>query len=263
MPAIYAHDSFGGIVLKKLNDENSVVIRKYLKQYRIGLQGPDFLFFYKPLSKNNVNQLGYRIHEESAKGFMEHAAEVVRELGKDTPEYAYILGVICHFALDSECHGYVDEMIKKTTVGHIELESEFEKYLLKRAKHEPLSYPIGKLVPTDALTANAMQSFYEDINAEAVQKALQDMRKYKTILVAPSRVKQLVIRAAFKISGKYDSLQGHLLKPLDNPRCVASNNGLWERYKKAINVAVFLMEKFEAYVDGRETLDERFDRNFE
>lgn len=263
MPAIYAHDSFGGIVLKQLNDEKRMVIRKYLKQYRIGLQGPDFLFFYKPLSKNEVNQTGYRIHEESAKGFMEHAAEVVRRLGKDTPEYAYILGVICHFALDSECHGYVDEMIQKTSVGHIELESEFEKYLLKRAKHEPLSYPIGKLVPTDAFTANAMQSFYEDLRAETIQKALQDMRRYKTMLVAPGKAKQFVIRTAFKLSGKYESLQGHLLRPLDNPRCVASNNGLWERYKKAVPVADYLMEKFEAYVDGLEELDERFDRNFE
>lgn len=262
MPAIYAHNQFGNRVLQSLDDKKRALMIKNLRDFRIGLQGPDYLFFYKPLSSNPISQIGYDIHEKSAKEFMEHAREVVRENGTHSPEYAYILGFICHFALDSECHPFVAEEIERTGVGHIEIESEFEKLLMRKNGENPLSFPVGKTFPVDKETAECIAKFYEGVEAKDAFNALKSMRRYKTILVAPNRVKRKIIDKGMKMTGKYDSLQGHLLKPADHPKCIESCHGLYERFKHAVPVAVQLIENFESYLNGGE-MSERFDRNFE
>lgn len=262
MPAIYAHNQFGNRVLQQLDAKKRELILKYLRQFRIGLQGPDYLFFYKPLSRNPISEIGYQIHQRPAKEFMEYARNVVRKNGTDSPEYAYILGFICHFALDSECHPFVEEQIEKTGIGHIELESEFEKFLMRKNGEDPLSYPVGKTFPTDKITANCIAKFYEGVEPKEAHTALKSMRKYKNILVAPGKVKRTILDKGMKVIGQYDSLQGHLLKPEDNPKCVESNQGLYDRFRSATPVAEELIHNFDAYLIGEE-LHERFSRNFE
>ena len=73
MPAIYAHDTFGRIVYKELEGDIHWMVHKYQEYFRIGLQGPDFLFFYHPLKKNPIREYGNRLHEELAAGFFERA----------------------------------------------------------------------------------------------------------------------------------------------------------------------------------------------
>ena len=46
MPCIYAHNSFGKEVQKMLPKPLKNTIRRHPAAFRIGLQGPDFLFFY-------------------------------------------------------------------------------------------------------------------------------------------------------------------------------------------------------------------------
>lgn len=262
MPALYAHNQFGNYVLQQLDEKKRRLILKYLRQFRIGLQGPDYLFFYKPLSKNPVSQIGFRIHQTPAKEFMEHAREVIREKGTDSPEYAYILGFICHFALDSECHQFVDSEIRRTGVGHIEIESEFEKFLMRKKGENPLAYPIGKTFPTDKETAACLAEFYKGVKPQEAHQALKSMRAYKTILTAPGKVKRTILDVGMRLTGHYDEIQGHLLRPKDNPKCAQSVKGLYERFHTAVFQAEILIRSFDAYLSGEE-LHERFDRNFE
>lgn len=246
MPAIYAHNQFGNRVLQQLDAKKRALILKYLRQFRIGLQGPDYLFFYKPLSKNPISRVGYALHEEPAAGFMEHAREVIRENGTDSPEYAYILGFICHFSLNDECHPFVAEQIEKTGVGHIEIESEFEKLLMRKNGEEPLAYPVGRTFPTDRETAECIAKFYDGVGADDARKALKSMKRYKNLLVAPGKVKRTILDTGMKLSGHYGELQGHLLKPTDNPKCEESNQGLYERFQKAVPVAEQLIQDFDS-----------------
>lgn len=53
---------------------------------------------------------------------------------------AYIYGVICHFALDSECHPYVEKMIHESGISHSEIEMEFDRLLLKEDYINPVRY---------------------------------------------------------------------------------------------------------------------------
>lgn len=262
MPAIYAHNQFGNRVLKTLDAKEKKAALTHLRQFRIGLQGPDYLFFYRPFMKNEINSTGYRIHQRPAKEFIENAKEVIKEKGTNSPEYAYILGFICHFALDSECHPYVEKQIEKTGVGHIEIESEFEKFLMRKNGEEPLSYPAGKTFPTDKKTAEVIAEFYDGISEKEAWKSLRSMKMYKDILVAPCNLKRSVIDKIMRLTGHYEEIQGHMLRPKDNPKCEESNRGLYERFLGAVPLAKKLMEDFNSYLAG-EALSEHFDRNFE
>ena len=60
MPTTYAHDLFGKEVYKRLPSDMKALIRRHGDLYRIGLHGPDILFYYM-VSKNPVTQFGIEI----------------------------------------------------------------------------------------------------------------------------------------------------------------------------------------------------------
>lgn len=126
MPAFYAHERFGKKVWQQTGDlkgsEPGIIIHSSDWTSRSG-----YFFFYRLYTNNKVSKYGTDMHAVSAYPFFLQALEVVRKEGRETKEYAYLLGFLCHYILDSESHSYVDEMIRKTGVEHVEIEEEFEK----------------------------------------------------------------------------------------------------------------------------------------
>ena len=55
MPALYAHNKFGKLVIPKLPSTIKETVRKYPNEFRMGLQGPDFLFFY--LTRKDITKM--------------------------------------------------------------------------------------------------------------------------------------------------------------------------------------------------------------
>lgn len=263
MPAIYAHDRFGAQVSQQINNDLKQIIQKHYTQYQIGLQGPDIFFFYKPYSKNKVNQYGYHLHEVSAYPFFRHAVKVVQEKGRDSREYAYLLGFLCHFILDSECHPYVEEMIGKTGVQHLEIEEEFEKKLLRMDGKDALAYPLAELIPTDLYTAEAIAPFYRKMHPKIVRSSLRYMKLVKKLFTAPGIFKQTVINTVMKLLGNYEKMKGLMNQRKDNPKCMESNEGLMQRFDRAVDVAVAMMYRLDESVRNGKKLPERFDRTFE
>ena len=62
MPAIYAHDRFGLSVVSTLPPAFSSLYEKYPEAFRLGFQGPDILFYYKPLKSNPIKKWGMDLH---------------------------------------------------------------------------------------------------------------------------------------------------------------------------------------------------------
>lgn len=146
MPTTYTHDLFGKEVYRKLPKEIRQVIRKHGDLYRIGLHGPDILFYFM-ISKNPVSQFGVEMHKEKAKAFFAQGMKQVRENG-DEELLAYLLGFGCHYLLDSACHAYVDEMAEKKIVTHTVLEKEFDRTLMLLTGKDPFRYrPSDCIVP--------------------------------------------------------------------------------------------------------------------
>ena len=249
MPALYAHKRFGDAVIAGLSGEIKEVIQKHPLQFRIGLQGPDPYFFYRPILKNHVAKLGSDMHKENADVFFKTARKVIRQKGLDSREYAFILGFICHFALDSECHPYVNAMVEELGVDHMEIEGEFEKYLLRKDKKDALRHPIAKLIPTDIATVKAFKSFFPEISEAEIKESLVTYRLIKHVFTTPSKYKQAVINT--------------LLKILFNELCQVTNEGLEERLGKAVPVAVELLLNYDRSARTGEALVERFKRTYD
>lgn len=51
-----------------------------------------------------------------------------------------------HFALDSTCHGYSENKIRMTGITHMEIETEFDRYLMVRDHLNPVTHH-----PTDPI----------------------------------------------------------------------------------------------------------------
>lgn len=263
MPAIYAHNRFGAMVSGRLEGELKDTVRNHYTQFRIGLQGPDIFFFYKPYCSNRVAKYGIHLHGISAYPFFEHAVSIVREKGRSSREYAYLMGFICHYILDSECHPYVSEMMEKTDVGHMEIEEEFEKKLLRLDKKDPFRYHLDRLVPTDDLTAEVISPFYPGINSETVKESLKTLKFVKKLFRTPRACKRWFFNAVMKVCGKYKEYNGLVHQKKDNPKCRESNEGLQKRFENAISIAVCMIESFDETVRTGKELEKRFDRTFE
>lgn len=264
MPAIYAHDRFGVQVSERLDGGLRETVTRYYPQFSIGLQGPDIFFFYRPYKDNPVVRYGGRLHHLSALPFFRHAACVLRKTGTSSREYAYLIGFICHFILDSECHPYVSEMIEKTGVQHLEIEAEFEKTLLRLDGHDPFSYPIPDLLPADEVSAAAIAPFYaKSVTPELVLASLKDLRRVKQIFTAPCPAKFHVVNTLLKATGKYAYCKGLMYQRKDNPACYESNAGLLERFDSSVDLAARMIVSFDECLKTGEELDNRFDRSFE
>ena len=266
MPCIYAHDRFGRLVYADLKGDVKAIIQKYYRQFQIGLQGPDIFFFHKVyFGGNKVTRYGTALHEASAYALFEHALQVIEKTGKDSPEYAYILGVVGHFSLDSEAHHYVNALIEETGMQHIEIEEEFDKMLLRMDDQNPFTYPLQELVPTDFYTAQAIEPFYADfIDVAIVQRALKDMKFIKTFFYAPNDLKYHAISGLMKCTlTYYPYVKGYMHQRKDHPNASISNEVLLQRFNGAISVCETLIYAFDQAVDVGCALPKRFDRNFE
>ena len=96
MPTTYAHDLFGQKAYAFLNPEIKQVIRKNKNLFRIGLHGPDILFYDIPNAR--VTGTGIAMHREAAAPFFERGMTIVRQK-KDEKLLAYLLGFAWRFAL--------------------------------------------------------------------------------------------------------------------------------------------------------------------
>ena len=68
MPAFYAHYKFGQMVKNKLPAKYQRLLEDYQDLYEIGLHGPDILFFYHPIIRHPITQIGVVFYHETGGG---------------------------------------------------------------------------------------------------------------------------------------------------------------------------------------------------
>ena len=265
MPCIYAHDSFGSKVAKTLPKELQHIIKSHEKEFQIGLQGPDFLFFYHPLFKLRTNQMGYWQHSQTMGAFLSSLLPSLRKNNAvNTGTYAYLLGYICHFVLDSECHSFVIPASKKPGQNHLAIENEFDRHLLKKAGYKPNTYPIWKKIPICKPVINAIYHAYRPLHLskKQIRKSLRGMRFYKRLLTCGCSLKRAIIRGAMKLSLHYQELEGHMMDLRPKKYAAKTNQSLQVLYDNAISLAKELLEDFHQSVTTGKELHPRFDTTF-
>ena len=219
MPSTYAHRRFGADVLALLPDGLRATLEQHRELYDIGLHGPDLMFYYKALQSNPVNRLGNAMHEQKGEVFFTRARTVVENATDKSAALAYALGFVCHFALDSTCHPYVEAYVRESGVGHCEIETEFDNALMRKDGLAP-------------------------IKLEETLAAMKGMITVHHLLQAANPVKRWVVLTGMRVAGKYEFMHGLVANPQPNPKCVQSSQKLEELYKTAVPLAVRLIEEY-------------------
>lgn len=251
MPAAYAHLKFGEEVLTLLPEPLSERLRAEDAFFRLGLIGPDFLFFYRPALPNIVTALGRKIHADAGLRFFSFGASVLRRKNFPPGAFAYLCGVLCHFVLDSACHGFISSVTGRFAVGHIELENAFDRSLLLCDGKDPDQCPLGAFRVTRA-QSEVMAAFYRGLSPKRLRRAVSSAAFYGTMLSG--------IRG---FAGK--TLCGTLL-PAERKRrdrvLGKGEAGLAKRFRRSVGTAARLICALEQNARGKAPWDEAYSYSF-
>lgn len=262
MPTTYAHYKFGKEVISALPRPLQSAIENHRELFDIGVHGPDILFYYHPLKKNPVSAQGYALHDRLADEFFLRAAEKMKSAEDPAAARAYIYGVICHFALDSECHPYVEKMIHDSGISHSEIEMEFDRLLLKEDYINPVRYLGTKHIHPTQKNASVIAPFYEALTPETVEKALKGMILCHKLLLAPGSLKRRLLFGGMKIAGQYEHMHGMVMSLEPNPACRDYCQLLKRQYAGAVPLAAGLIIQYQKVLFEDAELPERFCRTF-
>lgn len=261
MPTTYTHDLFGREVYKRMPNEMRPLVKEYGELYRIGLHGPDILF-YHGFGKNRVNQDGVRLHGEIAAPFFERGAFLARKDGDDAL-LVYLLGFACHFMLDSTCHPYISGTVVKE-VGHGEIEKELDRRLMVKTGRDPYRYyPAACCIRPYLENAYVIQRMFPETTVIQVEKALRNMIFItNTMVFDDNGRKQRVILPFLKLIGEFDRVGGSYMRESCDPRCAPYLDRLEELFERAVEETPEILESLWRAAREGERLPERFWRDY-
>ena len=240
--------------------QNSIENKREL--FDIGLHGPDILFYYRPILKNDVSSQGYVMHDRPADDFFNRAAEVIAKSEDPAAARAYIYGFICHFALDSECHPYVEKMIQVSGISHSEIEMEFDRMLLTEDFLNPLRHDSAKHIHPTIENGRVIAPFFEEVSPETVKQALRSMKFFLRILRVSDQRKRRLLMGGMKLARCYDSMHGMVMSLEPNPDCKEYCDLLKRRFSGAVPLAAGLILQYQKKLFQGGELPDRFHQTF-
>ena len=264
MPTTYAHYRFGTEVYKSLPRGLRESIRPYLGLYCIGLHGPDVLFYYKAMKKNSVSETGFAMHARPGFEFFERAEDILRAIPSVdiAPSMAYLYGFLCHFALDSTCHPYVEQTARETPLGHCAIESEFDRILMEADGYDPLRFhPIRHLKATH-FNARIIAAFFPEITKGEVLCAIRSQRTDLKLLAPKGALRRRILMFLMRLVHCPRSIHDMVITPEPLPGSAPICAQMLRLYETAVPFAAELIQNFQAYTEGTTPLDARLDHTF-
>lgn len=254
MPASYAHYRFGKLLLPTLPADVRQCIQRFRRMYDVGLQGPDFFFYYNPFFKTAVGSLGGQFHGQSGQEFFVHACKQAQS----EAARAYLYGLLGHYCLDSQCHPFINQMVNIGETRHVALESEFERYLLVAdGLLPPHTQNIrGKLKLTRG-ECMTVADFYPPATGAQISRSLKVMAFDLGFLSHPNRDKREKLLR--KIS---PALVDHMIPREENPESILMVRELLEHYEKALERYPHLLAQLQEHQKDGTPLGDDFAPNF-
>ena len=241
MPAAYTHYRFGRDVLRLLPPEKRQIIASHRALYDIGLHGPDIFFFYRPLTDNAVARMGHSLHRQTGATVLRRMAALLAQAPSEAAA-AYLYGFLCHFALDSACHGYVGQM-EALGVGHSLLETQLDRSYLVEDRLDPERVnPTGHLKPSPE-AARVIATFFPQVTEREVEASVRDMIRVQQLLLPTSQAKRAMLQGAARFLKK-DFVAEMVMTARESQACRQMVARLRAMYEAALPVAVSLIEDF-------------------
>lgn len=246
MPSAYAHYRFGAQLLKRMPPDFCRTAQRFRQLYDVGLHGPDIFFYYSPLMKTSAGSLGSKLHHQSGIEFFTRACKRLR-LEPSEGGYAYLYGLLSHYCLDSVCHPFVNARAAEGKMGHVELETEFDRYLLVQdRKTPPSTQDISRHMKLTRGECATAASFYPAATASAISRSVRNMALATRCLTMPQGLPRNVMeKGLHKFGGKYAQF---LMSDDPNPICAPLNGKLEALYNTALERYPRLWEQLTAHL---------------
>lgn len=262
MPTTYTHDLFGKKVYRQLPEEIRKVIRKNGDLFRIGLHGPDILFY--DLTNLSVSSIGVEMHSIPAASFFLRGMSMVRARD-DERLLAYLLGFGCHYLLDSVCHPYVEDMAKAKVITHTLLEKEFDRTLMLETNKNPYHfYPSDCIVPKVSY-ARVIRKMFPELGTRDILVSLRMMKFLTNAMVYDNRGKRrFLVALVTRIAGKRKSRSAleFFMEKNPVPGSEGPVNELHRYFDQAVEEAPAYIEKLYGLSKEELPLSKRWNRTY-
>lgn len=260
MPAAYAHYRFGAAMLSTMPGDIARSVKRYRRLYDVGLHGPDLFFFYNPLLPTKAGKLGGKFHHQTGQEFF---ARVCRSLRLEPSEagQAYLYGVLCHYCLDSLCHPFVEEMSQSGQPGHIQLESDFDRFLLEKdGKIPACEQDISRHMQLQPSECEVVSRFYPGASPRQIQAGVKNMALVKKLLATKEGKPRELMAKTIGIASK--DYAAFVMKAAPDPACVHLIDDLYALYQKAEQAYPELLLQLGAHLTYNAPLGEEFSPTF-
>lgn len=258
MPALYTHYRFGKAVAATLPPTFSEIVSEHSEAFALGTQGPDILFYHKPLQKNDIRGLGTALHDVSPKAFFQRAVCRLQYAKQANEGYfralsAYLYGFLSHFVLDVFCHPYI-EARTSGTFTHGKIESELDKYTL-RADGLPIrGYNAASPLTDNALAVQAAADIL-DVQPSAVRRSIKSIRKINGWFSCKHELFHHIAHGFLKIAGMERKFGDMFLHKKDDERFAGMGEVFEEKICEALPAASALIAEFAACIENENNLD--------
>lgn len=260
MPSTYAHYRFGVALLRTMLGDVRRTISRFRRLFDVGLHGPDIFYYSSPLLKTNAGFLGIRFHEQTGQEFFQRVCRAVR-LDKSEAAQAYLYGVLCHYCLDSMCQSFVSEQAQLCGVSHLEIETEFDRFLLEKdGKIPPCTQDLSphlKLTPGEFET---VAKFYPPATAGNVKDCLRNMAVFIRLLATPEGPRRTLLQKGVGLIAK--ELSGMWMTAGSNSRCAHLNAPLLECYEAASAQFPEMLSQLQAHMTYNAPFESHFEKIF-
>lgn len=258
MPCNYTHYRMGAQALSGLPGDVRRSIQRFRRLYNAGLQGPDLLFYYNPFLKNAIGRLGSTFHRQTGKDFF---SRVCRQFRSDPTEagMVYIYGLLAHYCLDSIAHPYVESVTGSGKPGHIELEVEFDRFLLELDGKTPAHQQyLGKNVKLTWGECETVSHFLQPATPGNVRRSVTVMKLCMWLLTAPA-LRKPVAAVVRHLSA---TVREQLMTIGPNPSCARLDDSMVDLLSKALERYPEMLRQLREHIQNGTPLGEDFELTF-
>lgn len=259
MPACYAHWHYGDICLQIMPPKYKKIVEENRDLYNLGVHGPDFFFF--ELSDKNIIEYGEDMHVTPAKMFFERCRVVYKSHKEKDAMLSYMLGFLTHFSFDSHAHGYVDRKVEVSNILHSTIESEFDKYLMRKNNKKPSRVDRSKLTNPTMENAKIMSYFFP-FDEKTIYNAALKQKRFSWLISPRTLLREKLLKyLAIKINKPFYG--GLITSRYDDKKCQDSNIRLDKLMNKAYKSFPALLDNFLGFLSQKNVLSNYFDKTFD
>lgn len=260
MPSAYAHYRFGTQIIPMLPADIRGPVLRHRALFDMGLHGPDFLFFHNLIKQTPIHKLGTAYHEESGRRFFSRACAHLRQCPSEAA-FSYLHGLLAHYCLDSHCHPFVYAMTDDTDLGHAELETEFDRYLLTLdGCKKPHEENVGRHIKLQKDDFPVVAGFYPELSPADVAVCIRNMALAQRLLTIPTMAGHGAVVAFTRLAG--GKTAGQVMTVGPNPKCDHLDRKLLDLYEHSLAKFPAYLEQLNAHMAYGEPLGHEFSANF-